>query len=84
MNSDSEMPSLPEQGVNLSKAIFDIFQETLKGNDILVDKFESKRRYDICQVCEHFHNMQKRCKKCGCYMEKKVEFTASKCPIDKW
>lgn len=84
MSSDSEMPSLPQQGINLSRAVFDILQETLKGGDLLVSEFESQRRYDICQACEHFYAQQERCKKCGCFMKKKVEFTASKCPVDKW
>jgi len=80
----NEMPSLPEQGLNLSKAVLDIIQETIKGNNLTVDDFEKQRRYDICQVCEYFFEPQSRCKKCGCFMKKKVEFTASKCPVGKW
>lgn len=84
MNESNEMPSLPEQGINLSKTALDILRETLKGNDLYVSEFEKQQRYDMCQACDYFYAPQSRCKKCGCFMKKKVEFTASKCPIGKW
>jgi predicted Zn-ribbon and HTH transcriptional regulator len=78
------MPSISQQGINFSKTVFDIIQDTIKGNDLLVDNFEKQRRYNICEVCEYFFQPQARCKKCGCFMEKKVEFRAAKCPMNKW
>lgn len=83
-NNQNEMPSLAQQGLNLSKTAIDIIKETLKGQEIFSSDFEKKRRYDICQACPYFFAPHSKCKKCGCNMKKKVEFNATKCPIGKW
>lgn len=82
--SDDQLPSLPSQAKNSAKMIADVIQGIMKNNPIFVDEFEQKRRYDICQACEYFVASSHRCKKCGCFMKKKVEFTAAKCPVKKW
>jgi hypothetical protein len=83
-SNDNQMPSLPQQGINLTSTVADIIRETLQGNNLFASEFEQQRRYDICQVCEYFYAPQAKCKKCGCFMKKKVEFNATKCPIGKW
>lgn len=82
--NQEEFPSIVEQGKNLSKTAVDIIRETLQGQSLFADSFEQQRRFDICQACEHFFAPQARCKMCGCFMKKKVEFSATKCPADKW
>ena len=80
-----DLPSISEQGKNLAKFTFEVVQDTvsLNGNP-LVSKDEYKERLSICAACEHFILKNKRCKKCGCYMESKARFSIAKCPIQKW
>ena len=80
----SEFPSLPEQAKNMSLMIADVIRDAIQNNQIFAEKQEQKTRFDICQACEHFESESKRCKQCGCYMEQKVQYTAAKCPVNKW
>lgn len=41
-------------------------------------------RYSICQGCEHFINLTKQCKKCGCFMNLKTKLAGAECPVGKW
>jgi recombinational DNA repair protein RecR len=80
-----DLPSLPEQGKNLAKFTFEVVQDTVSlTSNPLVPKNEYKERLKICSTCEHFILKNKRCKKCGCYMESKARFSIAKCPIQKW
>jgi uncharacterized paraquat-inducible protein A len=84
-NDKQDLPSLSEQGKNLAKFTFEVVQDTvsLNGNPF-VEKETYKERLTICAGCEYFIVKNKRCKKCGCYMESKAKFSIAKCPIQKW
>ena len=45
-----ELPSLGEQGKNLSDTLAKTMQAFVNGDQLFVDDFERKRRYDICQA----------------------------------
>ena len=81
---EQQYPSLPQQGKNLSDAIARSFKDLLEGEDIMVGKFEQRRRYDICQACKHFNGKHNRCMECGCYLNVKTKFKSEECPIKKW
>tara|TARA_Y100000004_G_C8921862_1_gene415784 strand:- start:334 stop:591 length:258 start_codon:yes stop_codon:yes gene_type:complete len=82
--TNDKMPSMAEQGRNLIKMMQDIGADAVKGREIFVTNEEQKRRYDICQACESFDRIRKRCKECGCFMQQKTAFSASECPLKKW
>jgi len=84
MSGNQEFPSLPEQGRNFVNMLRDIGMDTLKGKELFVSDFEQQRRYDMCQACESFDRVRKRCKECGCFMKQKTAFSASECPLKKW
>ncbi len=79
-----EFPSLREQTKTLGSTLAKSFKGMLAGDEIMVSEDEQQRRYDLCQVCEHFSKQQKRCKECGCYLKQKIKFKVSECPIGKW
>ncbi len=83
-NNNQEFPSITEQGRNLIQMIKDSAADALSGNDILVSNDEKERRYDICQACESFDRLRKRCRECGCFMQHKTALSSAKCPIEKW
>jgi hypothetical protein len=49
-----------------------------------VDSAVSKKRYDICQLCENFNNLTTQCKECNCIMILKTKIQSATCPINKW
>lgn len=77
-------PSLPEQGKNLAKFSFEVVKNTLSisPNPVLSTEEEQQQRLSICNECEYY--TMKRCMHCGCFMEQKVKFNISTCPINKW
>lgn len=85
-NDKEEFPSVEKQIGNLAKFAIEMVTDiaTTHELDVFASKDLQKERMDICEKCEHFAYRQKRCKKCGCWMEHKVKFTASECPDDRW
>ena len=83
-----EFPDIKEQGKSLAKFTVSVVKSAVinTGTDssVFISKDKQKERWDICKVCEHYSKNQKRCKKCGCWLEYKIKFNASSCPIDKW
>ena len=79
-----EYQSLGDQAANLGQTMAKPWQQMLEGGELMVDDYEKQRRYNICEVCEHFVKHSKRCKKCGCYLKMKIQFKVSECPIKKW
>ena len=84
MTNSDQFPSFSEQAKNTGLLIADVIKDAIQNHQIFASDLEKKRRYDLCQACEHFQSDEKRCKKCGCYMEHKVTFTAAQCPVNKW
>lgn len=74
----TKLPPLLEEIGNLAEATADI----MKDGFIKATQAEQKRRMEICQKCEMYE--QGRCKSCGCFVEKKVVWRISSCPIGQW
>lgn len=45
---------------------------------------EIQRRASICESCELFDAVQRRCTKCGCFTSIKTVARSAQCPIGKW
>lgn len=75
---ETKLPPLLEEIGNLAAATADI----VKDNFIKATQAEQKRRMKICQGCEMYE--QGRCKSCGCFLDKKVVWRVSFCPLEKW
>jgi recombinational DNA repair protein RecR len=84
MTNKEEFPSLPEQGKNIADLLAKAIRDAVEGNELFASEFEQQRRYNICEVCEHFSERQQRCKLCGCFLKNKVTFKSASCPIQKW
>ena len=81
---EQQYPSITQQGRNLVKLMQDVGANAMHGQEMFVEPFEKKRRYDICQGCEHFDRMRKRCRECWCFLQHKTGLSAAECPIGKW
>ena len=85
-DQEEKFPSLKDQALSLGQTMAKSWEEIIQGNanELMVDDYEKQRRYNICEVCEHFVKHSKRCKKCGCYLKMKIQFKVSECRIKKW
>lgn len=79
-NSEMEYPSVLEMTKN---AVLAGAKFISKGARFEGEK-EQERRMEICNSCPLFDKVQKRCTKCGCYMNFKTMLSSESCPIGKW
>ena len=49
-----------------------------------VDDATKSARLAVCEGCEFFIAADRRCQKCGCWMELKAGFRTANCPEGKW
>ena len=75
---ETTLPSFLEEVSNLAESTADY----IKDGFIKATEAEQKRRMEICKACEMYE--QGRCKSCGCFLETKVRWRISSCPIEKW
>ena len=81
-----EFPSTIEQGKNLAKFTFEVVQDAIgsSSSHIIASEEKRKERMSICRKCPYYSIRHNRCKHCGCFLEHKIKFDISTCPIDKW
>lgn len=84
--SPEEFPSITEQGKNLTKFTFEVVKDALTVSEpqIYASKELQKERLSICHSCDYYHIKQNRCRHCGCWLDHKVKFQVTYCPIQKW
>lgn len=41
-------------------------------------------RVSVCEACEFLVTADRRCSKCGCWVDAKAGFRTQQCPEDKW
>jgi hypothetical protein len=54
------------------------------GNSLIVDEETKEKRWEICNSCDFLDKNKNRCRKCGCYMNIKIQFKDVQCPIKLW
>lgn len=77
-----EFPSAFQQARGLIKHSLEAAKNLVQGKPILVSAQVAASRLATCESCEHYRD--KRCVKCGCFMEQKAHFAISTCPMNKW
>ena len=45
---------------------------------------EKSSRIAVCEGCEFFMTGDRRCSKCGCWVDAKAGFRTQRCPESKW
>jgi hypothetical protein len=60
------------------------FIDLFNPNQPRSEKELKRYRLSICVTCEFYDKLQKRCKKCGCFMQLKTTLAQAKCPEGKW
>lgn len=79
-NCGDAKPSIIDMAKNLSASAIGFIKDGLK----IADDEEQARRMTICEGCDRFDKVSRRCMECGCYSTWKSYLRSSHCPIDKW
>lgn len=82
--NEKQPASFLNQIKNLSQSGKNVIQDFVNGNEIFATEELQKQRWNICNSCEWNDTEHKKCTKCGCYLEAKLKFNSSFCPILKW
>jgi len=67
-----------------SKTAVDVAGHAIKTGNLFCSKEKSDERMKICSVCPDYIIQSDKCCKCGCFMQRKTQLEAAKCPINKW
>ena len=49
-----------------------------------ISEVEKAGRITVCEGCEFFVTTDRRCSKCGCWIDAKAGFRTQRCPENKW
>lgn len=79
-----ELPSLKNMVNGFLGTAKDVIDGAVHGEGLLVTEDVYNQRMQICNTCEFFRKDDKRCTKCGCFMEAKTRFKKTFCPIHHW
>jgi len=82
--SSLNLPSTIDMAANLAATLKDTALSFLKSGKVMVYDDVKNGRLQICNSCDAYIKEQKRCSRCGCFMETKARMSGAKCPIDKW
>jgi hypothetical protein len=90
--TEQTLPSNIQMAKNLGGSILDALKHKTATGVILVSEDIADERLAVCGIVSGsivenhcpFLNKDKRCFKCGCFMEAKVHVEIESCPIGKW
>lgn len=77
-------PNFWEQMKNFKEFAQSVGQGVAEGNGLLISEEKRQQRENVCMECNQFNPESKRCYICGCFMEHKIKFRSSECPLSKW
>ena len=93
LSQEKKLPPTYQMARNLAVDMWRNFAGMVKGQKLLTSTDKAKERWSICKDCPFLlydevnpdtNKVDGRCIECGCFMNIKVNFEHSKCPIQKW
>ena len=90
---EQKLPPASQMIRNIATDHWRSLKSWLKGSQVITTQKEAERRWEICKQCPELKYDQTnpdtgkrdgRCTHCGCFMNVKVHYAVSECPIDKW
>jgi hypothetical protein len=78
----SAFPPAFQMARNLVKQAWISGAGAAQGTGFLADASVANDRLKICEGCEFFRD--RRCLKCGCFMDRKAHLKLASCPAGKW
>lgn len=67
----------------MSYGVFDIVKDVVMGDVEYAPPSLEQKRLDLCNACPQLGKLR-NCKICDCFVDAKVKFLKSECPLQKW
>ena len=90
---ERQLPPASQMVRNIATDHWNSLKAWIKGSQVIAPQEIAQKRWDICIQCPHLlydetnpdtGKRDGRCTHCGCFMNIKVHYAVSKCPIDRW
>jgi len=93
LKEEKKLPTTSQMVRNLAVDHWRSLKAFIRGKQVLTSHEEAERRWEICKGCPKLlydetnpdtGKIDGRCIECGCFMNIKVHYAISECPIGKW
>tara|TARA_Y100000034_G_C6823753_1_gene371238 strand:- start:535 stop:936 length:402 start_codon:yes stop_codon:yes gene_type:complete len=93
LDVEKELPSHLKMARSLAIDSWRSLKAFVRGRRVLTSPEKSQYRWEMCKECPHLKydetnpdtgKRDGRCTECGCFMNIKVHFESSECPIGRW
>ena len=93
LKEEKKLPTTSQMVRNLAVDHWRSLKAFIRGKQVLTSHEEAERRWEICKGCPKLlydetnpdtGKIDGRCIECGCFMNVKVHYAISECPIGKW
>ena len=90
---EQKLPPVSQMIRNIATDHWKSLKAWVKGSQVIAPQDIAVKRWEICKQCTHLKydetnpdtgKKDGRCTHCGCFMNVKVHYAVSECPIDKW
>ena len=91
--SEKKLPSISQMVRNIATDHWKSLKTWIKGSQVIASQDVAQKRWDICKECPYLlydetnpdtNKKDGRCTECGCFMNVKVHYAVTECPIKKW
>ena len=93
LDKEHKLPPASQQIRDLATTHWKSLKAWIKGSQVIAPQEIAEKRWEICKGCEFLKYDQinpdtkkadGRCTHCGCFMNVKVHYAVSECPVGKW
>ncbi len=93
LEGEQQLPPASQMVRNIATDHWNSLKAWVKGSQVIAPQEIAQKRWEICKQCPHLlydetnpdtGKRDGRCTHCGCFMNIKVHYVVSKCPVDRW
>ena len=93
LTKEQKLPPASQMVRNIATDHWKSLKSWIKGSQVITPQEIAQNRWEICKQCPELlydetnpdtGKKDGRCIHCGCFMNIKVHYAVSKCPIDRW
>ena len=93
LGEEHKLPPASQMVRNIATDHWKSLKTWIKGSQVIASQDVAQKRWDICKECPYLlydetnpdtGKRDGRCTHCGCFMNVKVHYAVSECPINKW
>jgi len=91
--SEKKLPPISQMVRNIATDHWKSLKTWIKGSQVIASQDVAQKRWDICKECPYLlydetnpdtNKKDGRCTECGCFMNVKVHYAVTDCPLKKW